>query len=151
MGISLLTFPSIDYNIYEPYGTVYINGIWNFPFQLIISPLAGAICAGNNAVIKPCNTALNSCLLLCDLLHKYMDPKFVQVIGHPSICDDRKMTAKILESKFDFIFFTGSTNGGKYIMSEAAKTLTPVVLELGGKNPVLVDKTANIELTGTCK
>ena len=133
MGMSLITFPSYDAHIIEPYGTVFINGIWNFPFQLALSPIAGAIAAGNNVIFKPCNTSLKSAKLLSDLLHKYMDPKFVQVIGHPSIAngDDRIVTAKILESEFDLIFFTGSTNGGKYMMQQAAKFLTPVVLELG--------------------
>ena len=133
MGVSLLTFPSYDCHVVEPYGTVYINGIWNFPFQLALSPIAGAIAAGNNVIFKPCNTSKQSALLLADLLHKYMDHKFVQVIGHPSIAngDDYKVTGAALENEFDLIFFTGSSNGGKFFMEKASKYLTPVILELG--------------------
>eukprot|EP01084_Bolivina_argentea_P034681 64221_1 len=72
MGPSIMTFPSYDVHVIEPYGTVFINGIWNFPFQLSCSPIAGAIAGGNNVVFKPCNTAYKSALLLADLLHKYM-------------------------------------------------------------------------------
>jgi len=148
MSPSLLTFPSYDCHVVEPFGTVFVNGIWNFPFQLALSPIAGAIAAGNNVIFHPCNTAPKSASLLSDLLHKYMDSKFVQCIGHPTIAngDDYTVTDKILESKFDFIFFTGSSNGGKYIMRQAAKFLTPVVLELGGKNPVIIDDSADLAL-----
>merc|ERR1739848_671509 len=87
LGPSLLTFPSYDCHVVEPFGTVFINGIWNFPFQLALSPIAGAIAAGNNVVFRPCNTASKSAALLSDLLHKYMDSKFVQVVGHPTVAD----------------------------------------------------------------
>lgn len=90
-------------------------------------------------VFKPCNTARQSALLLADLLHKYMDSKFVQVLGHPDIADgdDYAVTDKILNCRFDLIFFTGSTNGGRYVMKKAAPNLTPVVLELGGNLLIL--------------
>ncbi|ETO30377.1 aldehyde dehydrogenase [Reticulomyxa filosa] len=102
---------------------------------------------GNNVIVKPCNTVPTVSKLMGDLLHKYMSPYFVQVIGTPDgIPDDRECTHQILQNKFDLIFFTGSTNGGRYVMSQAAKFLTPVILELGGKNPVIVDSTANLAL-----
>ena len=147
VGMSIGTFPSIDYEIYEPYGTVFINGIWNFPFGTLFGPIGGAIAAGNNVIIKPCNTSSECSKLICNLLHKYIDSKFIQVIGGPNIANgnDYIITDKILENKFDFIFFTGSSNGGKYIMNKASKYLTPVLLELGGKNPTLIDETANIK------
>ena len=78
-------------------------------------------------------------------MHKYVDPKFVQIIGHDTVADDYTITDKILDNQFDLIMFTGSCNGGKYVMSRAAKHLTPVLLELGGKNPVIVDETADVE------
>jgi len=143
-GMSLLTFPSWEYHVMEPYGTVFVNGIWNFPFQLALNPIASAIAAGNNVIFKPCSTSKQSALLLSDLLHRYMDPKFVQVLGHPTVGDDYAVTDKILDQRFDLIFFTGSTNGGKYIMKRAAANLTPVVLELGGKNPVIIDDSADL-------
>jgi len=148
MGFSLLTAPSWDVHVAEPFGTVYVNGIWNFPFQLALSPIAGALAAGNNVVFKPCNSSRRSALLLSDLLFQYMDSRFVQVLGHPAIAegDDYSVTAKILESRFDLVFFTGSTNGGRFVMERAAKTLTPVILELGGKNPVIVDHSADLGL-----
>ena len=99
-----------------------------------LGPIGGAIAAGNNVVVKPCNTVPKCSELIANLLHKYMDSRFVQVIGGPTILngDDYQITDEILQSEFDFIFFTGSTNGGKYIMEKAAKNLTPVLLELGG-------------------
>lgn len=78
-------------------------------------------------------------------MHKYVDPKFVQIIGHHTIADDYKLTDKILDNQFDMIMFTGSCNGGRYVMGKAAKYLTPVILELGGKNPVIIDETADVE------
>eukprot|EP00483_Globobulimina_turgida_P012713 UN12736 len=139
------TFPAIDYEIVEPYGTVFLNGIWNFPFGTTFAPIAGAIAAGNNVVVKPCQTAIESSKLICDLVHKYIDSRFIQVIGHDTVGNDYEITDKILENEFDFIFFTGSSNGGRYILSKAAKYLTPVILELGGKNPVIIDDSADVE------
>jgi len=78
-----------------------------------------------------------------------LDSRFVQIVGHPDVGEDYELTAAILENKFDLIFFTGSSNGGKYVMSQAAKQLTPVVLEMGGKNPVIVDSSADIDVA--CK
>eukprot|EP01084_Bolivina_argentea_P016565 30971_1 len=141
---SLATFPSTNYHVYEPYGTTFVHGIWNFPFILTLMPLAGSLSAGNNVVLKVANDATKSAHLLCDLLHKYIDSRFVQCIGHPSVADDRSITSKILENEFDLIFFTGSTNGGKYIQKQASKYMTPVILECGGKNPCFVDDTADI-------
>eukprot|EP01084_Bolivina_argentea_P132896 234514_1 len=149
IGMSVMTFPAIEYTVYEPFGTVFINAIWNFPFGTLFGPIGGAIAAGNNVIIKPCNTASKCSRVITDLLHKYVDSRFVQVLGGHNIANgnDYKITDKILENQFDFIFFTGSTNGGKYIMEKAAKNLTPVLLELGGKNPTIVDESANIEKT----
>ena len=141
------TFPAIDYEVPEPYGTVFINGIWNFPFGTTFGPVAGAIAAGNNVVLKPCQTAMECSKLICDLVPKYVDSKFVQVIGHDSVGNDYEITDKILDSgdKIDIIFFTGSSNGGRYVLSKAAPYLTPVILELGGKNPVIIDETGDVE------
>eukprot|EP01084_Bolivina_argentea_P034677 64215_1 len=144
--ISRATFPSTDYYLIEPLGTIFVHGIWNFPIHLTLLPLAGCIAAGNNVVVKVANEANKTAILLCDLLHKYMDSRFVQCIGHPLIGSNHVITSKILENEFDLIFFTGSTNGGKYIQSQAAKFMTPVILECGGKNPCFIDDTADIQM-----
>lgn len=130
----------------EPFGVVFVNGIWNYPFATTFPQIAGAIAAGNNVILKPCQTSGECCKLICDLVHQYVDPFFVQVIGHKYIADDYTLTDKILENRFDYIVFTGSTNGGKYILSKAAPFLTPCLLELGGKNPVLIDECANLKM-----
>lgn len=129
----------------EPFGTVFLIATWNLPFISTFDPIAGAIAAGNNVVLKPCQTGTKCSKLICDLVHEYVDSRFVQVIGHQYIADDYKFTDKILESQFDYIFFTGSTRGGKYVASKAAKHLTPYMLELGGKvSCILISGTLSI-------
>ena len=122
-----------------------VIGTWNFPFQLELVPALGAIAAGNTVIIKPCNTSKACARLLAEELPKYMDPRVVQVVG-ANFDGDRECTARLLEEKTDIIFFTGSPTVGRVIMQGAAKHLTPCVLELGGKNPVYVDKSADLDL-----
>lgn len=126
----------------QPYGTVLIIGAWNYPYQLTLVPLIGAIAAGNNAVIKPSELAMHSAELLEKLFPKYLDPAFFKIVngGIPETTD-------LLNQKFDYIFYTGNTAVGKIIMSAAAKNLTPVTLECGGKSPVFVDASADMEVT----
>lgn len=126
----------------EPVGIVLIIGAWNYPLQLVISPLVGAIAAGNCAVIKPSEIALNTSNLLSEIIPKYFDPAFISVVE-----GGKEVTQQLLAEKFDHIFFTGSTQVGKSIMSAAAKQLTPVTLELGGKSPCIVDAETNLEHT----
>lgn len=125
----------------DPLGVVLIVGTWNFPVHLVVAPLAGAIAAGNCAIVKPSEIAQATASLLAELLPKYLDKRCFQVFtGGP---DD--MT-QLLEEKFDYIFFTGSTQVGKIVHAAAAKHLTPVTLELGGKSPVYIDDTVDMEI-----
>ena len=126
----------------EPLGVVLIIGAWNYPLQLVISPLIGAIAAGNCAIIKPSEIAVNTSTLLAEIIPKYFDSSFISVVE-----GGKEVTEQLLEEKFDHIFFTGSTQVGKIIMSAAAKQLTPVTLELGGKSPCIVDGNTHLEYT----
>jgi len=124
----------------EPYGVLLIISPWNYPIQLSLVPMVGAIAAGNCILLKPSEVAPNMETLLSELLPKYLDPDcFAVVTGGV------KETQELLENKFDHILYTGSTAVGKIIMEKAAKFLTPVTLELGGKSPVIVDKSADIK------
>jgi aldehyde dehydrogenase (NAD+) len=126
----------------DPLGVVLIIGAWNYPLQLIISPLSGAIAAGNCVVLKPSELAIHISNLLAEIIPKYFESSFISVIE-----GGKEVTQQILEEKFDHIFFTGSTQVGKSIMSAAAKQLTPVTLELGGKSPCIVDADTQLEHT----
>ena len=126
----------------EPLGVVLIIGAWNYPLQLVISPLVGAMAAGNCVVIKPSEIAVNTSNLLAEIIPKYFDSSFVSVVE-----GGKEVTQQLLAERFDHIFFTGSTQVGKSIMSAAAKQLTPVTLELGGKTPCIVDAGTNLEYT----
>ncbi|XP_072015658.1 aldehyde dehydrogenase family 3 member A2-like isoform X1 [Amphiura filiformis] len=123
----------------EPLGVVLIIGAWNYPFQLTIHPLIGAIAAGNTVIIKPSELAEETAKILADLLPKYLDSDCVQVVNGAV-----KETTALLEQKFDHILYTGNSVVGKIVMAAAAKHLTPVTLELGGKSPVFVDKNCDI-------
>jgi len=144
-GFNLLAFPSSQWLQKEPVGTVLVIGSWNYPFMLSFVPVMGAIAAGNTVVLKPCNVSSACARLQAELVEKYMDPRIVSVVG-PAIKGDRHTTAALLQHKFDTIFFTGSPDVGKVVARGAAEHLTPCILELGGKNPVFVDKSANVSL-----
>eukprot|EP00730_Choanoeca_flexa_P020116 TRINITY_DN9831_c0_g2_i2.p1 TRINITY_DN9831_c0_g2~~TRINITY_DN9831_c0_g2_i2.p1 ORF type:complete len:615 (+),score=169.96 TRINITY_DN9831_c0_g2_i2:54-1847(+) len=141
----ILSLPASQYMQPDPLGVALIIGTWNFPLQLLLAPLAGALAAGNTALIKPCVISKACAKLLQDELPKYFDPNIVHVLGgyEPR---DSPTTHALLEEKWDIIFFTGSPTVGRVIMAGAAKNLTPCVLELGGKNPVYVDRSADIRL-----
>lgn len=132
---------SKGYIIPEPYGVTLIIAPWNYPFQLAISPLIGAIAAGNTAIIKPSELTPNVSRVMEELLAKTFDPSFVTVIEGAV-----ETTQILLKQPLDYIFFTGSVNVGKVIMQEAGKQLIPVTLELGGKSPCIVHRDANVEL-----
>ncbi|XP_019500717.1 PREDICTED: aldehyde dehydrogenase family 3 member B1-like, partial [Hipposideros armiger] len=118
----------------EPLGVVLIISPWNYPVYLSLMPLVGAVAAGNCVVLKPSEISKNTEKVLAEVLPRYLDQScFAVVLGGP------EETQQLLEHKFDYIFFTGSTRVGKTVMSAAAKHLTPVTLELGGKNPCYVD------------
>jgi len=144
-GFSLLTFPSGQFIYKQPYGVVLIIGTWNFPILLTMVPVMGAIAAGNCVILKTSNISGATGRLLSKLIPKYLDPSIVSMIG-PAIEGDRHTNQALLEEKFDYIFFTGSPSVGQTVMRGAAKHLTPVTLELGGKNPVFVDSNVDIDL-----
>ncbi|MEH2418325.1 aldehyde dehydrogenase [Nostoc sp.] len=136
-------FFSYSARIYpEPLGVVLIIGPWNYPFNLIISPLIGAIAAGNCAIIKPSEIASHTSGIIAKIVAKHFDPAYIAVVE-----GGVEASQKLLAEKFDHIFFTGGTAVGKIIMAAAAKYLTPVTLELGGKSPCIVDSDINLEHT----
>ncbi len=125
----------------EPLGVVLIISPWNYPLSLAINPLAGAVAAGNCAVIKPSEVAPQTSALLAELLPKYLDPECIKVVegGVPE-------TTELLAQRFDHIFYTGNGAVGRIVMTAAAKHLTPVTLELGGKSPCIVDEDTDLEV-----
>lgn len=125
----------------EPYGTVLIIAPWNYPFQLAISPLIGAIAAGNTAVLKPSELSPAVSALLVQIIEEVFPPQCVSVIE-----GGVEVSTELLKQKFDYIFFTGSSHVGKVVMEAAAKHLTPVTLELGGKSPCIVHRDADVKL-----
>lgn len=126
---------------HDPYGLVLIIGAWNYPVNLLLTPLVGAISGGNAVLIKPSEMAGNTADLMTKLLRQYMDPDLIAVIE----CGGAESDI-LLEKKFDLIFFTGSGRVGKIVLQKAAEHLTPVVLELGGKSPAMVLDDADIKV-----
>jgi aldehyde dehydrogenase (NAD+) len=139
-AIPLEQFPGKAGIYAEPLGVVLIIGTWNYPFQVTIGPLVGAIAAGNCAVLKPSEIAPHTSSVLAEMLRKYFNPAYIAVVEGGS-----ETSQQLLAEKFDHIFFTGGTTVGKIVMEAAAKHLTPVTLELGGKSPCIVDADINIE------
>jgi aldehyde dehydrogenase (NAD+) len=137
-------FPASAQIYPEPLGAVLIIAPWNYPFQLMISPLTGAIAAGNCAVLKPSEIAANTSSVITDIIQKTFDPAYIAVVE-----GGVETSQALLEEKFDHIFFTGGTAIGKIVMQAAAKHLTPVTLELGGKSPCIVD--CDVDLKHTAK
>ena len=138
----LAQFCSSSYQLAEPYGVVLVMSPWNYPYLLSLDPLFGAIAAGNCVVLKPSAYAPNTSRAMAELIAAVFPPDWVTVIQ-----GGREQNAALLEQKFDYIFFTGSVDVGKMVMEKASRHLTPVTLELGGKSPVIVDRTANLPLT----
>ncbi|KAI4490042.1 hypothetical protein M0804_004224 [Polistes exclamans] len=123
----------------DPYGVVLIIGAWNYPVQLILAPLIGAIAAGNCVIIKPSEIAQATANLLAEIIPKYLDTECYRVITG-GVAE----TTELLKQRFDYIFYTGSTNVGKIVREASSKYLTPVTLELGGKSPVYIDNSADV-------
>ena len=134
-------FHSHSYKLATPYGNTLIMSPWNYPFLLTIEPLADAIAAGNTAIIKPSAYSPATSVVIRKMISEIYPPEFVAVIT-----GGRKENAELLNKKFDFIFFTGSSTVGKEVLRHAAENLTPCVLELGGKSPCIVDSSAKIRL-----
>ena len=139
VGGSIFNYPSKNYLIPEPYGNTLIITPWNYPFQLSLTPLIGAVAAGNTVVIKPSELAPNTSSVLKELIETVFPQNLVSVIE-----GDAETAKYLLDKKWDYIFFTGSTRIGKIIAEKAAKNLTPITLELGGKSPCVVDSGIDI-------
>ncbi len=137
----LAQFLAKSFVVPEPYGVVLIMAPWNYPVQLCLEPLIGAIAAGNTAIIKPSAYAPKVSSCIANLVKEVFEPQYVAVVE-----GGREQNTKLLEQKFDYIFFTGSSTVGRIVMEKASKNLTPVSLELGGKSPVIVDHTADLKL-----
>lgn len=138
---SILNFPSKETVAYQPYGVVLVISPWNYPLLLALQPVMAALAAGNCVVLKPSELSPNTSALLSTLIAEYFSDEYIQVIE-----GGVEETTELLNHKFDKIFFTGSTSVGKIVHQAAAKNLTPVVLELGGKSPCIVTPSTNIPL-----
>ncbi|CAG2063862.1 unnamed protein product, partial [Timema podura] len=113
---------------HDPYGVVLVIGTWNYPYLITLEPVAGAISAGNTVIIKPSEVAPATAALMAKLIPKYLDPTCYAVL-----LGGVKETTQLLKERFDYIFYTGSTNVGKIIHKAANEYLVPTTLELGGK------------------
>ncbi|KAG5269162.1 hypothetical protein AALO_G00198960 [Alosa alosa] len=138
---NLLTLSDQVYTQAEPLGVVLIIGAWNYPWALTLQPLIGAIAAGNAAVVKPSELSKHSASLLKELLPQYLDQEMYPVVlgGVPE-------TQELLGQRFDHVFYTGNSTVGKLVMEAAARHLTPVTLELGGKSPCYIDKDCDLSI-----
>jgi len=139
---NLVNLPARSYTIPEPLGVCLVMGAWNYPYQLSLVPLITAIAAGNTVILKPSEIPSATSAVMRDLINKNFPPEYLRVVegGIPETTD-------LLKEKFDKIFFTGSTNVGRIVYQAAAKHLTPVTLELGGKSPAIITKNTNISET----
>lgn len=137
----IFLMPAKSSIISEPYGLVLIIGPYNYPFQLVIEPLIGAISAGNCAVLKPSEISPNVSKVITEMISKTFDKEYIR-----SVEGSMETNTSLINAPFDYMFFTGSVNVGRIVMEAAAKNLVPVTLELGGKSPVIVDETADIKL-----
>jgi aldehyde dehydrogenase (NAD+) len=142
VGVPLSLQPARAEVISEPLGCVLIIGPWNYPFHLCLKPLVSALAAGNTAVLKPSELAPATASLIADLIHEAFPDSTVQVVQ-----GDGSTAAALLEEPFDHIFFTGSERIGRLVMAAAARQLTPVTLELGGKSPAVVLADADLNVT----
>lgn len=140
-SISLMQQPGQAYRQAEPLGVVLIIGPWNYPFQLLITPLIEAIAAGNCAVLKPSELAPATSSLIQRLISDRFDPDYIRVLE-----GDASVSQALITQPFDHIFFTGGTAIGRKVMAAAAENLTPVTLELGGKSPCIVDTDIDLDV-----
>ena len=137
----LKLFPSQSYVVKEPLGNSLIVAPWNYPVQLLLNPLVGAISAGCTAMLKPSPYVPNVSQVIADMIQDTFDSNYVAIVQ-----GNREVNAALLDLRWDIIFFTGSPSLGRQVMSAAAKNLTPVVLELGGKSPCVIDKSCNVKV-----
>lgn len=136
-----VNFPAKSYIIPEPLGVSLVIGAWNYPYQLSFAPVVAAIAAGNTVILKPSELPSNTSRIMAELINAHFDPAFFHVV-EGGIAE----TTALLEQRFDKIFFTGSPNVGRIVYQAAAKHLTPVTLELGGKSPAIFTENANLKM-----
>ena len=134
-------FPSRSYIVKEPLGNALIVSPWNYPVQLLLNPLVGAISSGCTAMLKPSPYVPNVSRVIEEMISEAFDSEYIAVVQ-----GNREVNAALFDLRWDVIFFTGSPALAKTVMAAAAKNLTPVVLELGGKSPCVIDKAANIKI-----
>lgn len=137
----LKMWPSRSYEVSEPLGSALIIAPWNYPVQLLLNPLVGAIAAGCTAILKPSPYVPEVSRVLGEMIESAFDERYIAVVQ-----GNREVNTALLQHRFDIIFFTGSPALGRVVMRAAAEHLTPVVLELGGKSPCIVDKSANLKV-----
>ena len=137
---SLIFFPNSTKIRYEPLGVALIYGSWNFPYFVTLKPLANAIAAGNCAIIKPSEMSPKSSGIIQKIVQKYLDNDCYRVI-----LGDVNVSIQIGKFPFDLICFTGSTEKGKLVAKVAAENLIPCILELGGKCPIIIDESADVD------
>ncbi|MCG2461790.1 aldehyde dehydrogenase [Flavobacteriaceae bacterium F89] len=141
VSASWVNFPSSEWIYKEPYGSILVIAPWNYPFQLALAPVIGAIAAGNTVFLKPSEMAPNTSAVLKEIIESVCLPEHVTVVE-----GGVEISQELLAQRWDYIFFTGSTQVGQIVYKSAAKHLTPVTLELGGKNPCIVDHSAKVKL-----
>ncbi len=138
---SIINFPASSYTIRRPYGIALIISPWNYPFNLAIQPLVGAMAGGNCVVVKPSEFSPHTSKVINKIIESCFDSEYVVVVE-----GEKEINQKLLKEKFDYIFFTGSPRVGQIVMEAASQHLTPVTLELGGKSPCIVCDDANIDI-----
>jgi len=139
---SWINFPSRDYLLPEPYGNILMISPWNYPFQLAMTPMVGAVAAGNTVVLKPSEAAPHTAQIIKEICAEVFPEDWVAVVE-----GEVETASALLKMPWDYIFFTGSTSVGRIVARAAAEHLTPVTLELGGKSPCIVDASAPIKTT----
>ena len=137
----LSQWKAASFTLYEPYGVVLVMSPWNYPFQLTLEPVIGAVAAGNTVVIKPSAYAPATSNVTAKLIASVFPSEYVTVVE-----GGRKENTELLNQRFDYIFFTGSVTVGKLVMEKASHYLTPVTLELGGKSPCIIDQSADLKI-----
>lgn len=142
VGTNMANLPAKSYIIPEPLGTSLIIGAWNYPYQLSLAPAIAAIAAGNTVILKPSELPINTSNIMAKLINENFDPGFFKVV-EGGVAE----TTALLDQGFDKIFFTGSVGVGKIVYQAAAKNLTPVTLELGGKSPAIITEDCDLKIT----
>ncbi|MDI7742836.1 aldehyde dehydrogenase [Lysinibacillus fusiformis] len=133
--------PAKSFIVRDPYGVVLIIGPFNYPFQLVMEPLIGAIIGGNTAIVKPSETTPHTTEIIKRIIEETFDTSYIRMVE-----GEKEEVTNLIHASVDYIFFTGSVAVGKVVMRAAAEKLTPVTLELGGKSPAIVDQTANLDV-----